>query len=162
MLRATICFMLLLMDGYDSTHFTSGLCVLLAERRPDIRSALKLALEELLRFEVDAEATSLDELEEKLRCKCPELLLLDWGLAGRRAVRALLKIRTTCPGIIIIVIDNNEETRQRALEAGADDFISKGSLPKTLVELLKVYGKKDHGETASRENEMRGLDAVEL
>jgi len=162
--QATICFILLLMnvmDGHDSTHFTSGLRVLLAERRPDVRSALKLALEELLRFEVDAEVTSLDELGEKLRCQCPELLLLDWGLAGRRAVRALLKIRTTCPGIRIIVIDNNEEIRQRALKAGADDFVSKGSLPKRLVEVLGVYGKKDYRETANRENEMRGLDVVE-
>jgi len=145
------------MDEYDSTHLTGGLRVLLAERRPDVRSALKLALEELLRFEVDAEVTSLDELEEKLRCKCPEVVLLDWGLAGRRAVRTLLKMRTICPGIRIIVIDNNEEIRQRALKAGADDFVSKGSLPKRLVELLKVYGKKDQVETANRENEVRGL-----
>jgi DNA-binding NarL/FixJ family response regulator len=143
----------LIMDGQDSTHFSGGLRVLLAERRPDVRSALKLALEELLRFEVDAEVTSLDELDEKLRCRCPELLLLDWGLAGRRAVRALLKIRTICPGIRIIVIDNDEEIRQRALKAGADDFVSKGSLPQRLVEFLGVYGKKSRVETASRENE---------
>jgi DNA-binding NarL/FixJ family response regulator len=154
MLQATICFILLLMDRHDPTHLTGGLRVLLAERRPDVRSALKLALEELLRFEVDAEVTSLDELEEELRCKCPELLLFDWGLAGRRAVRALLKIRTTCPGIRIIVIDNNEEIRQRALKAGADDFVFKGSLPKRLVELLGAYGRKDYRETAKRENEM--------
>jgi DNA-binding NarL/FixJ family response regulator len=145
------------MGGNDPTHFTGGLRVLLAERRPDVRLALRLALEELLRFEVDAEVTSLDELEEKLRCRCPELLLLDWGLAGRRAVRTLLKIRTTCPGIRIIVIDNSEESRQRALKAGADDFVSKGSLPKTLVEFLGVYGKKDRVETVSQEDELRGL-----
>jgi len=150
------------MNRHEPTHFTGGLRVLLAERRPDVRSALKLALEELLRFEVDAEVTSLDELEEKLRCECPVLLLLDWGLAGRRAARALLKIRTTCPGIRIIVIDNSEETRQRALKAGADDFVSKGSLPKRLVEVLGVYGKKGRAETASGENELRGLDVVEL
>ena len=147
------------MNGCELAHPTGGLRVLLAERRPDVRSALKLTLEELLQFEVDAEVTSLDELEEKLRCKCPELLLLDWELVGRKAVRALLKIRTTCPGIRIIVIDNNEESRQRALKAGADDFVSKGSLPKTLVGLLKVYSKKDRLDTISRENEPQWLVA---
>jgi DNA-binding NarL/FixJ family response regulator len=155
--QAAICSILIIMNGGDLIHLTGGLRVLLAERRPDVRSALKLALEELLRFEVDAEVTSLDELEERLRCRCPELLLLDWGLVSRRAVKALLKIRTTCPGIRIIVIDNNEESRQRAFKAGADDFVSKGSLPKTLVELLKVYGKQDRPETVSREDELQGL-----
>jgi DNA-binding NarL/FixJ family response regulator len=157
MSQATICSILIIMNGCDLAHLSGGLRVLLVERRPDVRSALKLALEELLRFEVDAGVASLDELEERLRCRCPELLLLDWGIAGRKAVRVLLKIRTTCPGIRIIVIDNNEESRQRALRAGADDFVSKGSLPKTLVELLKVYGKKDQGETVSREDKLQGL-----
>jgi DNA-binding NarL/FixJ family response regulator len=154
--QAAICSILMIMNGRDLAHPTGGLRVLLAERRPDVRSALKLALEELLWFEVDAEVTSLDELEEKLRCRCPELLLLDWGLVYRRAVKALLKIRTTCPGIRIIVIDNSEESRQRALKSGADDFVSKGSLPKTLVELLRVYSKKDR-QTVSREYETQGL-----
>jgi DNA-binding NarL/FixJ family response regulator len=155
--QATICYILIIMNGYGLTHVTGGPRVLLAERRPDVRSALKLALEELLRFEVYTEVTSLDELEDKLRCRCPELLLLDWGLVGRKAVKALLRIRTTCPGIRIIVIDNNEESRERAIKAGADDFVSKGSLPKTLIELLKVYGKKDRVETVSQEDELRGL-----
>jgi DNA-binding NarL/FixJ family response regulator len=155
--QAAIYSILIVMNGRDLAYPNASLRVLLAERRPDVRSALKLALEELLQFEVDAEVTSLDELEEKLRCKCPELLLLDWGLVFRRAVKALLRIRTTCPGIRIIVMDNSEESRQRALKAGADDFVSKGSLPKTLVGLLMVYGKKDRLETVSRKDELQGL-----
>lgn len=155
--QAAICSTLIVMNRRNLAHPNGGLCVLLAERRPDVRSALKLALEELLQFEVDAEVTGLDELEEKLRCKCPELLLLEWELVGRKAVKTLLKIRTTCPGIRIIAIDNNEENRQRAIKAGADDFVSKGSLPKTLVELLKVYSKKDRLETISRVDEPQWL-----
>lgn len=149
--------MLMIMNGRDLAHPTYGLRVLLAERRPDVRSALKLAMEELLGFEVDAEVASIDELEEKLRYRCPELLLLDWGVVFRRAAKALLKIRTTCPGIRIIVMDNSEESRQRALKAGADDFVSKGSLPKTLVGLLRVYSKKDRLEIVSRKDELQGL-----
>jgi DNA-binding NarL/FixJ family response regulator len=155
--QAAIYSILIMMNGRDLAYPTGGLRVLLAERRPDVRSALKLALEELLQFEVDAEVTSLDELEEKLRCSCPALILVDWGLVLRKAVKALLKVRTTCPGIRIIVIDNNEESRQRALKAGADDFVSKGSLPKTLVGLLRVYGKKERLEAVSREDELQGL-----
>jgi len=124
------------MEGRDSTYGSGALHILLAERRADLRSALKLVLKELMGLEVGAEASSLDELNEELRHKCPNLILLDWGILGQKAVRILPKIRAFYPDIKIVVIDNGEETRQKALMAGADDFAAKEGPPDRLVEVL--------------------------
>ena len=124
------------MEGHDSTYGRGTLHILLVEGRADLRSALKLVLKELMGLEVGAEASSLDELNEELIHKCPNLILLDWEILGQEAVRILSKIRTLYPDIKTVVIDNSEETREKALMAGADDFAVKGGSPDRLVEVL--------------------------
>lgn len=122
-------------DNPDSLN--SRLHIILAERRADVRSALRLLLEEIVLLTVDAEVNSLRELKIQLKRKCPNLILLDFGLSRYGVMRALVQLRALCPHVRIVIIDGTEETRQESLDAGADDFIIKGCQPDRLIEVLK-------------------------
>ena len=142
----------------NNTIPTENIRVLLAERRHDVRSALKLVLKELLGLDVVAEVSRLDELVANLRNECPDLLVLDWGLRSHRMTKILPRLRTLCPEVRIIAIDNSEETRQLALAAGADEFIAKGSPPEKLVKVLKsICGPKNQETSAEEADELTGL-----
>ena len=126
---------ILIDDGPNSLK--NRLHIILAERRADVRSALRLLMEEIVLLAVDAEVNSLRELKIQLKRKCPDIILLEFGLSRYGVMRALLQLRALCPRVMIVIIDGSEETRQEALDAGADDFVIKGCQPERLVEVLK-------------------------
>ena len=127
-------------DNPDSLN--GRLHIILAERRADVRSALRLLLEEMGLLIVDAEVNSLRELKIQMKRKCPDLILLDFGLSRYGVMRALLQVRALCDNVRIEIIDGSEETRQEALDAGADDFVIKGCQPERLIEVIKTVCSK--------------------
>src|ERR1700693_3684990 len=84
-------------------------------------------------YEVD-DAKSGEEALEKVREFRPDLVLLDinmpgmGGLAACRAIRADMNI-----GIVMLTVRNSEQDKVEALDAGADDFVTK---PFSMPELL--------------------------
>ena len=67
--------------------------------------------------------------EQGVQCAesyCPDVILLDLGLPDIDGMKVLEKIRQwTVTPIIIISARNNEEEKVRALDSGADDYITK-------------------------------------
>jgi DNA-binding NarL/FixJ family response regulator len=122
--------------------------VLLADDQPEVRSALRLLLEqEPGAFEI-REAADVLQLKEQARSFAPDLILLDWELPGlqprnaqnghrlARSIALLASLRQCCPGTRIVALSGRSEARQDALACHVDVFVSKSDPPEVLLEAL--------------------------
>lgn len=98
--------------------------ILVVDDEPQIRRALATNLR-ARGYEVDQAATG----EEALRSASghpPDLVLLDVGLPGIDGLEVIeaLRVWTDVP-IIVLTVRNEESDKVRALDAGADDYVTK-------------------------------------
>ncbi|MDY6892760.1 MAG: response regulator transcription factor [Chloroflexota bacterium] len=113
--------------------------ILLADDQPNVRSALRLLLEQEAGLSITAEASNCRELLAAMEENCPDLLLLDWELPGDTDVELIPTLRAKCPELVIIALSSRPEARRAALNAGAENFVSKGSTPPEVIAAVKKY-----------------------
>ena len=106
--------------------------VLVVDDEPQIRRALSLNLT-ARGYEV-VEAANGERALEMVAAESPDLVLLDLGLPGLDGIRVLTKLRgwSNVPTIVLTVRDD-ERSKVEALEAGADDYVTK---PFGMAELI--------------------------
>jgi two-component system, OmpR family, KDP operon response regulator KdpE len=106
--------------------------ILVIEDEPAIRNVLRVLLEaEGYRF-VEADTAMRAEIEA--RSHKPDLLLVDLGLPGGDGLKVIQKVRGWSPvPIIVLSARTMEEQKIAALDAGADDYVTK---PFSAPELL--------------------------
>jgi len=106
--------------------------ILVVDDEPQIRRILRTTLTSA-GYEVD-DARSGEAALEKVREFRPDLVLLDINMPGIGGLSACQAIRAdTNIAIIMLTVRNSEEDKVRALDAGADDFVTK---PFSTPELL--------------------------
>jgi DNA-binding NarL/FixJ family response regulator len=117
--------------------------VLVADDEYVVRSALRVLLDQEPGVDIVGEVTRAAELLAHVQGECPDLLLLDWELPGRRAASAggsrqglLRALRLTCPQLKVIALSVRPDANRTALAAGADAFVSKGDAPEHLLTAL--------------------------
>jgi two-component system KDP operon response regulator KdpE len=106
--------------------------ILVVDDEPQLRRAMKATLTDL-GYSV-MEAKTGEEALEKLRHEPADLILLDLnmpGIGGLETCRALREQSDT--PIIILSVRNTEHDKVQALDAGADDYVTK---PFGIQELL--------------------------
>src|SRR5712671_1627263 len=109
--------------------------ILAVEDEPDIRNILRALLEgDQYRF-IEAETAERGEIEA--RSHKPDLLLVDLGLPDGNGIDLIRRIRTWSPvPIIVLSARTMEEQKIAALDAGADDYVTKPfSAPELLARL---------------------------
>jgi DNA-binding NarL/FixJ family response regulator len=107
--------------------------ILLADGQAKVRFALRVLLERQPGFKVVGEAATAEALQAFTANLCPDLILLDWELAGPSATDLLRALRSACPKLTVIGLSGQPEVHREALDAGADDFVSKGKPPENLL-----------------------------
>ena len=107
--------------------------VLIADDQPRVRSALRLLLEQQPEANVVEAVANAQELLNHLVNCCPDVLLLDWELPVLTPEKLLSTLHTLCPDLFTIVLDSKPQTRQVALGAGANEFVSKNDPPERLL-----------------------------
>lgn len=110
--------------------------ILLAVGQNEIRSALKILLEEVVEFAMVGEATNAVDLLVLAKQVQPDLVLLDYKLPIPELVELLSVLRESHPKMKVVVLSVRSEVREPALEAGADAFFSKGDHPRKLLAVL--------------------------
>src|SRR5882762_4203477 len=83
-----------------------------------------------------------------------DLVLLDVNMPGMSGVEACRQIRALAPrtGIVMVTVRDSEEDKVRALEAGADDYVTKPFQFRELVARLRAVLRRTHLESeASRQ-----------
>jgi two-component system, OmpR family, KDP operon response regulator KdpE len=107
--------------------------VLVVDDEASLRKALRASLS-VSGFLVE-EARNGDEALEALHARVFELVLLDINMPGLSGIDTCRRIRGFSPhtGIVMVTVRDFEEDKVRALEAGADDYVTK---PFRLRELI--------------------------
>lgn len=106
--------------------------ILVVDNEPQIRRIMRTTLTGA-GYEVD-DAKTGEEALEKVREYRPELVLLDINMPGMGGLAACREIRAgTNIAIIMLTVRNSEADKVEALDAGADDFVTK---PFSTPELL--------------------------
>jgi DNA-binding NarL/FixJ family response regulator len=75
---------------------------------------------------------------EKVETFQPDLVFMDIRLPGENGIRLTRKIKDSHPEIIVIIHTSYDlpEYREAAFQAGASDFITKGSLAERQIKVL--------------------------
>jgi len=106
--------------------------ILVVDNEPQIRRIMRTTLTGA-GYEVD-DAKTGEEALEKVREYRPELVLLDINMPGMGGLAACREIRASANiAIIMLTVRNSEADKVEALDAGADDFVTK---PFSTPELL--------------------------
>lgn len=107
--------------------------ILVVDDEPQIRRIMRTTLTGA-GYEVDDARTGEEGLE-KLRDFRPDLILLDMNMPGMGGLAACAALRrdSSATAIIMLTVRNSEADKVRALDAGADDFVTK---PFSTPELL--------------------------
>lgn len=112
--------------------------VLLADDQMQVRSALRLLLEQEPDFLVVGETADATGLLLAAAEKEPDLVLLDWELPGLPAVQLVRLLRYERPLLKIIAMSSRPEAAQPALAAGAHAFLSKSESPEQVLLTIKT------------------------
>lgn len=120
--------------------------VLIADDQPEVRSALRLLLEQDGEITVVGEAGGAGSLLGTVESLCPDVVLLDWELPGQDPSALLGLLRHACPRARAVALSGRPEARCPALTAGAFAFASKGEPPERLLAILSTCRaeKEDH------------------
>lgn len=106
--------------------------ILVVDDQPQMRRFMRSTLTSA-GYEIDNAKTG-EEALRKVRDFHPDLVLLDINMPGTGGLATCREIRTGSNiGIIMLTVRNSEEDKVAALDAGADDFVTK---PFSTPELL--------------------------
>jgi two-component system KDP operon response regulator KdpE len=106
--------------------------ILVVDDQPQMRRFMRTTLT-TAGYEID-DAKTGEEALRKVREFHPDLVLLDINMPGMDGLAACREIRSgTSIGIIMLTVRNSEVDKVAALDAGADDFVTK---PFSTPELL--------------------------
>ena len=98
--------------------------ILIVDDEPQIRRVIKTAL--LAEGFTATEAHSAEQAFDKLREERFDLILLDVNMPGISGLEACAEIRRTSDiAIIMLTVRNTEADKVAALDAGADDYVTK-------------------------------------
>jgi DNA-binding response OmpR family regulator len=111
--------------------------ILVVDDDPDLRSVTAFALQQtgMLVVQADSTASGL----AAFRAEVPDLAILDINLPGGSGFDLCQALRRESALPILMLTVRNEETDLvRALELGADDYLTKPYSPRTLVARVKA------------------------
>ena len=117
--------------------------ILVVDDEPQIRKALSVNLR-ARGYDVDV-AASGEEALTLAAANHPELVLLDIGLPGIDGIEVVEGLRgwTTVP-IIMLSVRDSEDDKVRALDAGADDYVTKPFGMNEVLARLRAALRRHH------------------
>ena len=122
--------------------------VLVVDDEPSLRKVLRTSLS-ASGFTVE-EARNGEEAVSAIQQQGFDLVVLDINMPGMGGVEACQRIREFSPrvGIVMLTVRDLEEDKVRALEAGADDYVSKPFRLRELVARLRAVHRRSRATGA--------------
>jgi two-component system, OmpR family, KDP operon response regulator KdpE len=118
--------------------------VLVVDDEPSLRKTLRTSLS-ASGFTVE-EARNGEEALGAVEQRLFDLVLLDINMPGGGGIDACRKIRRIAPqiGIVMVTVRDSENDKVNALEAGADDYVTKPFRLRELIARLKAVLRRTH------------------
>jgi two-component system, NarL family, invasion response regulator UvrY len=120
--------------------------ILIADDHPIVRAGVKQILAETGDMEVIAEASSGQEVINKISSSNCDLILLDISMPGIGGLEALKQLRTIEPKLPILILSQHKEEEYaiRAIKAGASGYVRKINSPDELIAAIRkvTQGRK--------------------
>lgn len=107
--------------------------LLLAAEKADLRLSLELLLSEQPGVEIVGSASESKGLLALIHTSDPDMILMDWDLAGRSSVNIIAEAKQLQQSPTTIVLITYSSDYQMAVEAGANTVVLKGSSPDVLL-----------------------------
>jgi two-component system, OmpR family, KDP operon response regulator KdpE len=122
--------------------------LLIVDDETAIRWALRKTLQRM-NFEI-VEAETGEQAIALVRTVRFDAVLLDIGMPGMNGIEACRRIRQLMPllGIVMLTVKNTEEDKIHALDAGADDYITKPFHLGELAARLRAAVRRAHASQA--------------
>lgn len=120
--------------------------ILIADDQANVRSALRLLLEQASNIDVVGEVADATGLLLLLGIKQPNLLLLDWELPGLPADHLMRLLRFEQPHLQVLAMSSRPEAQQEAESAGVDSFVSKGDPPEAVLTTLAQLSLRNNNK----------------
>lgn len=114
--------------------------VFVADDHPVVREGLKQVLARITDVVVVGEATTGQEVIDRIAVDRPDILILDLNMPGRDGFEVLRVLRRSNPDLRILVLSIYPEVQVglRVLTLGANGFINKESIPQQLEVALRT------------------------
>jgi two-component system KDP operon response regulator KdpE len=141
---------------------TKPISVVVADDEPDMRRALSTSLT-AHGYEV-AEVRNGEEAVTATRERDVDLVLLDINMPGIGGIEACRRIRSAVPGaaILMITVRDTEADTVEALEAGADDYITKPFRSRELLARIGAVMRRSGGVTAASSSSVIRAGKLEM
>ncbi|MFC1996525.1 response regulator [Chloroflexota bacterium] len=110
---------------------------------------LQIGLQALLTVHLDFDVLVVGESSSALKVierQYPALVILDQDIPGNTVAKLVQNIKTSWPEIICIVLVNDDQGRQKTIDAGADLIVVKGLPGSKLIGEIKVILNLKNGE----------------
>ena len=135
-----------------------AISVLVVDDDPAFRHGLRASLKT---SGYGAEAVrNAEEAIEYVRERPVDIVLLDINMPGMGGMEACRRIRAAAPrtGIVMLTVRDTEDDKVRALEAGADDYVTKPFRLRELLARLRALFRRRGGEATSLAAVLRAGD----
>ena len=120
--------------------------ILIAEKRKNLLSALKLLLEtEVENIDYIEEVSDNTDLYRALKTEKPEILILDGDFFGSGIKNYVTSFKEYYPDMSLVVIDFDHGEKRKYLQMGIDMFITKGGPSGKVLDSLIDFVKKKIG-----------------
>jgi two-component system response regulator NreC len=113
--------------------------IVIADDHAVVRRGLRQVLDSEPRFEVLAEASTLEDARRYVRGRHPDVLVLDLNMPGGSTLEHIPAIRAECPDteIVVLTMQNEPAYARHALSAGALGYVLKEAAEAELVEAIE-------------------------
>ena len=122
-------------------HSTGPITLLIADDHPVVREGLAAIFKSQNDIKVVAEATNGEEALELCDRHLPDVLLLDLRMPnkdGLQVIGELMAHGVARPRVIVMTTYESEEDIRRALKAGANGYLLKGTAPQQIREAVRT------------------------
>jgi two-component system KDP operon response regulator KdpE len=135
--------------------------VLVVDDDPQIRRAMKATL--TARGYQVSDARTGEEALDKLRSETYDLVLLDMNMPGSGGMETCRLIRSSSDiAIVMLTVNNTEQDKVEALDAGADDYVTKPySTPELLARIRATLRRLPQAPDAAGLRQLT-LEGVEI
>lgn len=135
--------------------------ILLVEDEPQMRRFLRITLQSQGYRLVESETASDGMTQAATRN--PDVVLLDLGLPDLDGLEVTKRLREwTATPIIVISAREQEQDKVKALDAGADDYLTKPFSAGELMARIRVALRHTAGRDAGREDPVFALDNLRV